>query len=225
MLDLHGVDADEESCSVPHLRRPSSRSAAQLDREARVAAREGGPRRLRVAVAFERRGEAERAQYNLERVDAQVPGRRRAGRAEGELPFAEAQLTDGFVSPDLKLAVIPFRRLVHRRRGGGAGARPRALASVTDLRVGDHVVHADHGIARFAGFETKTIGGVTRDYLELSTAATTRSSRPPTSSRRSPATWAPAGSAPQLSALGLEALGGGQGSGPPRGPGARRASC
>jgi transcription-repair coupling factor (superfamily II helicase) len=29
------------------------------------------------------------------------------------------------------------------------------------------VVHEDHGIARFAGFETKTVGGVTRDYLEL----------------------------------------------------------
>ena len=29
------------------------------------------------------------------------------------------------------------------------------------------MVHEDHGIARFAGFETKTVGGVTRDYLEL----------------------------------------------------------
>ena len=40
--------------------------------------------------------------------------RARAGRARRLL--AEAQLTDGFVSPDLHLAVIPFRRLVHRRR-------------------------------------------------------------------------------------------------------------
>jgi len=28
-------------------------------------------------------------------------------------------------------------------------------------------VHEDHGIALFTGFETKTVGGVTRDYLEL----------------------------------------------------------
>ena len=28
-------------------------------------------------------------------------------------------------------------------------------------------MHEDHGIARFTGFETKTVGGVTRDYLEL----------------------------------------------------------
>jgi transcription-repair coupling factor (superfamily II helicase) len=28
-------------------------------------------------------------------------------------------------------------------------------------------VHEDHGVARFAGFETKTVAGVTRDYLQL----------------------------------------------------------
>jgi transcription-repair coupling factor (superfamily II helicase) len=41
------------------------------------------------------------------------------------------------------------------------------LRSFADLRTGDHVVHEDHGIARFAGFDTKTVMGVTRDYLEL----------------------------------------------------------
>ncbi|HKH22024.1 MAG TPA: transcription-repair coupling factor, partial [Solirubrobacterales bacterium] len=33
--------------------------------------------------------------------------------------------------------------------------------------VGDYVVHEDHGVARFSGFDTKTLAGVTRDYLEL----------------------------------------------------------
>ena len=28
-------------------------------------------------------------------------------------------------------------------------------------------MHEDHGIALFTGFETKTVGGITRDYLEL----------------------------------------------------------
>ena len=35
------------------------------------------------------------------------------------------------------------------------------------MRVGDYVVHEDHGVARFAGFETREVGGVTRDYLYL----------------------------------------------------------
>ena len=29
------------------------------------------------------------------------------------------------------------------------------------------MVHEDHGVARFSGFDTKTLAGVTRDYLEL----------------------------------------------------------
>ena len=41
------------------------------------------------------------------------------------------------------------------------------MASFTDLRAGSPVVHEDHGIGLFTGFETKTVGGITRDYLEL----------------------------------------------------------
>ena len=53
-----------------------------------------------------------------------------------------------------------------RRRG--------ALRSFADLRTGDIIVHEDHGIARFAGFDTKTVADVTRDYLELEYAGTDR---------------------------------------------------
>jgi transcription-repair coupling factor (superfamily II helicase) len=35
-------------------------------------------------------------------------------------------------------------------------------------------VHEDHGIARFAGFDTKTVAGVTRDYLYLEYAGSDR---------------------------------------------------
>ncbi len=43
----------------------------------------------------------------------------------------------------------------------------KALQSFADLRTGDHVVHEDHGVGRLLGFETKTVAGVTRDYLFL----------------------------------------------------------
>jgi transcription-repair coupling factor (superfamily II helicase) len=43
----------------------------------------------------------------------------------------------------------------------------RALQSFADLRTGDHVVHEDHGVGKLLGFETKTVAGVTRDYLFL----------------------------------------------------------
>ncbi len=73
--------------------------------------------------------------------------------------------------------MFPEHRLLRRRRAerpAAPTARPRrprraagALRSFTELRTGDIVVHEDHGVARFAGFETRTVADVTRDYLYL----------------------------------------------------------
>src|SRR5690606_14468372 len=125
--------------------------------------------------AWPRRGEGERAGYNLARL--------KAGWLDGvpvhdaSLQFAAASLRDGFVAPSLKLAVIPEHRLIRRRRAepsGPAAGRRGALRSFADLRTGDIVVHEDHGIARFAGFDTRTVAGVTRDYLLLEYAGEDR---------------------------------------------------
>jgi len=110
-------------------------------------------------VAWPQAGAGERAAYNL--------GRMKVG---GALEFVEATLRDGFIAPSMQLAVIPEHRLIHRRKAASRGpGRPGrgALRSFADLRTGDIVVHEDHGLARFAGFETKTVAGVTRDYLYL----------------------------------------------------------
>jgi transcription-repair coupling factor (superfamily II helicase) len=119
----------------------------------------------RTVVAWARRGEAERAQYNLSRVTAPMLDGRPAPREPGVV-FAAASLREGFLAPALKLAIIPEHRLLRRRRAERSPG-PGAIAPFTDLRAGGAVVHEDHGIARFAGFETKSVGGVTRDYLEL----------------------------------------------------------
>ncbi len=136
----------------------------------------------RTIVAFPRRGEGERAAYNLGRLKAAWLGeeaeRMHAKALEPSLRFAAASLREGFIAPQLKLAVFPEHRLLRRRRGaaregagdggaGGPGRRRGALRSFTELRTGDIVVHEDHGVARFAGFETRTVAGVTRDYLYL----------------------------------------------------------
>ncbi len=123
----------------------------------------------RTIVAWARRGEAERASYNLDRVRAAFLDGKPAPREPG-VAFAHASLREGFLAPSLKLAIVPDHRLLRRRRAE-APAGPRtgagALSSFTELRAGSPVVHEDHGIANFVGFETKTVGGHTRDYLEL----------------------------------------------------------
>ena len=146
-------------------------------------------------VAFEGRGEAERTRYNLSRLDVPFLGDRLP--EEPGVSFAEARLREGFLSPELQLAVIPQRRLVHRRRAAAPVSARARLAAAIELRVGDYVVHEDHGIARFSGFDTKTLAAVTRDYLELESATATASSPRPTSWPGSAATWAPTGTSPR----------------------------
>ena len=135
---------------------------------------------------------------------ASTPRLLEGGRLSPEpgLAFAEARLREGFVSPELKLAVYPFRRLVHRRRAEepapGAG---RGRLAFSDLRVGDYVVHEDHGVARFAGFETREVGGVTRDYLYLEYKGEDRV-YVPTDQLAKLSRYVGAGGEPTLSALG-----------------------
>jgi transcription-repair coupling factor (superfamily II helicase) len=155
----------------------AARSLAEAEPELEKLVRSG----YRTVVAFPRRGEGERAAYNLGRLQADwLDGDIDVTRAplEPSLRFAAASLREGFVAPTLKLAVFPEHRLLRRRRaerpsgadtdGTGVGPTRRgALRSFTELRTGDIVVHEDHGVARFAGFETRTVAGVTRDYLYL----------------------------------------------------------
>jgi transcription-repair coupling factor (superfamily II helicase) len=126
----------------------------------------------RTVVAFPRRGDGERVAYNLNRLRAGWLD----GRVDGEVIFAHARLEQGFIAPQFHLAVIPDHRLLRRRREAPRPVRGRRgiLRSFTELRSGDIVVHEDHGIARFAGFDTKTVAGVTRDYLYLEYAGSDR---------------------------------------------------
>lgn len=45
--------------------------------------------------------------------------------------------------------------------------KSKALSDLSDLKVGDFVVHIQHGIARYAGVARQEVGGATGDYLLL----------------------------------------------------------
>jgi transcription-repair coupling factor (superfamily II helicase) len=97
-----------------------------------------------------------------------VPVRSESGGQPGAV-VVTAPLSTGFILPDCHVAVlsesdITGRRMPHRR------ARPRARATdgfFDDLAVGSFVVHRQHGVARFEGVTSRTMGGTTRDYLIL----------------------------------------------------------
>ncbi len=198
-LSLTGVgDEDEDGFRAARAESPA-RSVKEAEGELEKLVRSG----YRAVVAFDSRGEAERARYGLDRIDARILEGGRLSPDPG-LAFAEARLREGFISPELRVAVYPFRRLVHRRSraeetpaaGGGRGR-----LAFSELRVGDYVVHEDHGVARFAGFETREIGGVTRDYLYLEYKGEDRV-YVPTEQLAKLSRYVGAGGEPSLSALG-----------------------
>jgi len=163
MLRLSSISGDQPHSFRAQAAETAARSLEAAEPELEKLIRSG----YRTFVAWARQGEAERAAYNLTRIRAAFLGD--ATPHEPGLSFANAALREGFVAPTLKLAIVPDHRLLRRRRAQPAGPRTGAgaLASFSDLRAGAPVVHEDHGIALFTGFETKTVGGITRDYLQL----------------------------------------------------------
>ncbi len=176
-IQLSSISADQPIQFRAQAADVAARSLRDAEPELEKLVRGG----YRTVVSWPRRGEGERAAYNLARLKARWIGESEAGGnrlVEPELVFTTAALRDGFVAAGIRVAVIPEHRLFRRKRAertGGQSANQRrrgALRSFADLRTGDIVVHEDHGLARFAGFETKTVAEVTRDYLELEFAGT-----------------------------------------------------
>ncbi|MGI8973032.1 MAG: transcription-repair coupling factor [Gaiella sp.] len=121
----------------------------------------------RVVVSFAHRGEAQRQRALLRRVETELLEPGDSLPAEAALRFAVSPARRGFVWRELGLVLLPDTN-VFRKRAPRAGAKlGRALASFADLRVGDYVVHEDHGVGKLIGFETKAVASVTRDYLHL----------------------------------------------------------
>jgi transcription-repair coupling factor (superfamily II helicase) len=141
----------------------ASSGISEAENELRALVRAG----YRVLVCFAHLGEARRTHMALRRVEADLPAPYGAGPDEAGVALCVSPLRHGFVSPALRLAVLPAAQLLRRRGARGPARFGRALSTVADLRSGDYVVHEDHGVGRFVRFDTKEVGGVVRDYLYL----------------------------------------------------------
>ncbi len=175
-IRLSSIDQDQKFEFRAQTADIAARGLKEAEPELEKLARSG----YRTVVAFAGRGEGERAAYNLGRLKVRWLESDGAGAQNGAglITFAHARLQTGFIAPQFHLAVIPEHRLFRRRRAGAErpdrARRRGVLRSFADLRSGDIVVHEDHGVARFAGFDTKTVAGVTRDYLYLEYAGSDR---------------------------------------------------
>ncbi len=86
------------------------------------------------------------------------------------LLVATGQLTRGFRLPDAGLLifaepdVFDEQRRVRQRRTGPARS---FLSDFRDLKIGDHVVHVDHGVGKFVGLKQIPVGLEHHEFMEL----------------------------------------------------------
>jgi len=87
--------------------------------------------------------------------------------AAGKILITDGTLNSGFELPHARLVVVTEKDIWGRQK---KKRQPRSSGEqkarfFRDLRVGDYVVHINHGIGKYAGVETLEIGGVHKDYF------------------------------------------------------------
>ena len=89
----------------------------------------------------------------------------------GIITVARGTLSAGFEYPDIKLAIITDKELFatdkKKRRKKVKDKNAEKISHFTDLKIGDYIVHDNHGIGIFQGIEQVTSDGISRDYLKL----------------------------------------------------------
>jgi transcription-repair coupling factor (superfamily II helicase) len=131
-------------------------------------AREGGETTLFVAASA---GRAERTIELLKEYDVYaVPVERADDARYAAVLVAIGHLSRGFRLPDAGLRIYAEsdvfeedRHAPERRRS----AMKAFLSDLRDLKVGDLIVHLDHGIGVFVGLKQIGVGEATQEFLEL----------------------------------------------------------
>ncbi|MGZ3562719.1 MAG: transcription-repair coupling factor [Vulcanimicrobiaceae bacterium] len=122
----------------------------------------------------------------------------------GAVIVDHGSLEAGFSIPDLRLHVLGDREIFGQpaKRVKIRAVKEGVPVTLADLKVGDYVVHAVHGIGQYLGLRTETILGATQDYLDLKYAGTDRMLVPVTQMHQVTKYAAGEGGAPRLSKMG-----------------------
>ena len=128
-----------------------------------------------------------------------------SGMTRGGVVFVDqGNVEAGFAIPGLRLHVLGDREIYGQppKRVKLRAVKEGVPVTLADLKVGDYVVHAVHGIGQYLGLRTETILGATQDYLDLKYAGTDRMLVPVTQMHQVGKYGASEGAAPRLSKMG-----------------------
>ncbi|MCM3667102.1 transcription-repair coupling factor [Mesobacillus subterraneus] len=119
--------------------------------------------------------DAERVK-KLERVleDYEIDAVKASSKQEllpGKVQIIQGSLNTGFEFPIQKIAVITEEELFNKKTKKAPRrqklSNAERIKSYSELKVGDYVVHVNHGIGKYLGIETLVINGVHKDYLHI----------------------------------------------------------
>ncbi len=89
----------------------------------------------------------------------------------GQIYIKEGKLSTGFACDDNNLVVVTgedlFAGEVKKRRKVSSHFKQGEKVVFADLKVGDYVVHRNHGIGQFIGVNTIKADGVVKDYIKI----------------------------------------------------------
>ncbi|PLT32651.1 transcription-repair coupling factor [Bacillus sp. V5-8f] len=89
----------------------------------------------------------------------------------GKIQILKGNLNSGFELPMQKIAVITEQELFNKKTKKSIRrqklSNAERIKSYSELKVGDYVVHVNHGIGKYLGIETLSINGIHKDYLHI----------------------------------------------------------
>lgn len=89
-----------------------------------------------------------------------------------EPEIVEGNLQTGFELPGIRLVVITEGEMFTQKQRKARKVDKKIenaerIKSYQELKVGDYVVHVNHGIGKFVGIGTLEVGGIHKDYLHI----------------------------------------------------------
>ncbi len=88
---------------------------------------------------------------------------------KGEAAILPLTLNRGFLYPEISLAVVAEGDIygVNRQKSRARTRSGEKISAFTDLKVGDYVVHENHGVGQFMGVVRLSSDGTYRDFLHI----------------------------------------------------------
>jgi transcription-repair coupling factor (superfamily II helicase) len=132
------------------------------------------------------------------------PANLHLGPRSGRVLLDHGSIETGFAIPDLHVRVLGDREIYGQppKRVKLRAVKEGVPVTLADLKVGDYVVHAVHGIGRYLGLRAETVLGATQDYLDLQYAGSDRMLVPVTQMHQVAKYGAAEGQTPRLSKMG-----------------------